>query len=251
MTQLVFLSALLLSILLPASAWAPLTASYSRQNHLSATGNDDSPSATSLMRRNVLASASSIFVSLAISATSSKAAEETTSPNIAACATTASTDGSSTSTNCVSTASVRNIDFYMVPWTYPDTMSTPEVLARLKGLIQSDSTMTLESIGETYVSATASRNLGTCVDQLDFVIRPDDHVITFQSKQIQGSATTSDFGANRNRLEALRQKAGGIFGRMGEGLETADTSVREGVAGQLKAFWGLQSGAGYEDVILE
>ena len=138
----------------------------------------------------------------------------------------------------------------MTPWTYLDTMSTAEVLARIKGLIQSDPSLTLLDDGDYWVSATASRNLGTCSDQIDFVIRPDDHVITFQSKQIQGP-TTSDFGANRNRLEDLRKKAGGVFGRMGEAMETADTSVREGVGGQLKAFWGLQSGMGYEDIVLE
>lgn len=137
----------------------------------------------------------------------------------------------------------------MTPWTYDSGMSTAEVLARLKGLIESDSSLTLLSEGELWVSATATRNLGACTDQIDFVIRPDDRVITFQSKQIEGPST-SDFGANRNRLEELRKKVG-VFGRMGEALETADTSAREGVGGQLKAFWGFTSGTGYEDVMLE
>lgn len=128
-------------------------------------------------------------------------------------------------------------------------MPTGEVLARLKGLITSDPTLSLLEDGDSWVSAKATRNLGTVVDQIDFVVNPSDHVITFQSKQIEPVAGASDFGANRNRLETLRKQS--VFGRMGQDMETADTAAQEGTLGQLKAFWGLQSGSGFEDINLE
>jgi uncharacterized protein (DUF1499 family) len=138
----------------------------------------------------------------------------------------------------------------MAPWTFDPSMSVSEVRARLKGLIQSDPSLELTAEGDLWVSVKATRNLPTAsIDQIDFVIYPSDHVIVFQSKQIEGS-NTSDFGANRKRLEDLRQRS--PFGLMGQDLESADTSTqREGTLGQLKAFWGLQSGTGFEDVILE
>jgi uncharacterized protein (DUF1499 family) len=239
----------ILSLILSTSAWAPSPAGPKPPLRASAAdGGGNESQSQSVTRRNIFASAiSTISLASIISLSPSPAAaEDSVAPSIVACA--APLDGSAV--NCVSTSSVRQLDLYMTPWTYADTMSSAEVLARLKGLIQSDSSLTLLGDGDLWVSASASRNLGTCTDQLDFVIRPDDHVIVFQSKQIQGPSA-SDFGANRKRLEDLRQKAGGIFGRMGERLDTADTSAREGVGGQLKAFWGLQSGMGYEDIVLE
>ena len=38
---------------------------------------------------------------------------------------------------------------------------------------------------------------------------------------------------------------------MGGGLNSADTAPREGVVGQLKAFYGIRSGTGFEDTLLD
>ena len=46
---------------------------------------------------------------------------------------------SGTPANCVSTASVKQLDLYAAPWTWPDGLSVDEVAARLKGSIATDS----------------------------------------------------------------------------------------------------------------
>ena len=98
------------------------------------------------------------------------------------------------------------------------------------------------------------------VDRMEFLIKSDDEVVIFRSAQIpendeEGNmkSMVSDFGANRQRLDTLRKNSGGVFKLMGDGL-TADSfeggaaGKRNGVGGQLKAFYGLNSGAGYESV---
>ena len=60
----------------------------------------------------------------------------------------------------------------------------------------------------------------------------------------------SDFGANRKRLEDIRKRAG-IFDVMGADFDSADSGPREGTAAQLRAFWGFQSGGGYESILLD
>lgn len=126
-------------------------------------------------------------------------------------------------------------------------MSTSETMARLKGALASLHLPVLEQEGDNFLRVQASRRFST--DELQFIINAADHVITFRSQQLDGPAV-SDFGANRKRLEDIR-KAARVFGVMGEDFETADTAPREGALGQLKAFYGLGSGQGYEDVILE
>ena len=87
------------------------------------------------------------------------------------------------------------------------------------------------------------------VDEMEFVINPVDQVIFFRSSQVEGPSST-DFGANRQRLDELRKKAQ-VFGVMGQELDSADSAPQEGAFDQLKAFYGLSDGSGYEDVFLE
>lgn len=155
-----------------------------------------------------------------------------------------STDPSVATTNCVSTASVRQLDLYMPPWTF-NGMTKEEVVARLRGVIASDSTMMLVVDQPNYLKAQASRNF--CTDELEFVVNEADEVVTFRSSQVSGPAV-SDFNANRKRLDEIRVKA--RLGIMGQEYELADPSS-EGPLGQLKAFYGLQSGEGFEDVNLD
>lgn len=151
------------------------------------------------------------------------------------------------STNCVSTASVRQVDLYMAPWTFPETMSAEEAMARLKGVIQSDTKLETLAQADRYLKVRGTRNF--CVDEIEFLINPEDRVITFVSRQVDGPDAT-DFGANRKRLDELRRKAQ-VFGVMGQDFATADASPKEGALGQLKAFYGLQSGKGFEDLFLD
>ena len=175
-----------------------------------------------------------------------RAIDDTAPDRITACV--VSAKGSSG--NCVSTASVRQLDLYSPPWTFPESMSQAEAMARLKGaIVSTDTSMVIEQEAANYLRVKAPRNFAT--DQIEFLINPADHVITFRSEQVQGPSDISDLGANRKRLEDLRRKAQ-VFGVMGqdmygEGTVTADAAAKEGVLGQLKAFYGLQSGEGFEE----
>ena len=150
--------------------------------------------------------------------------------------------------NCVSTASVRQVDLYEPPWTFPDSMSSDEAMARLKGLVSSDPKLEIVAQSDRYLKVKATRNLG--VDEIEFLINTDDKVITFISKRVD-DPEAGDFGANRKRLDELRKKSQGVFGVMGQEYASADTAPRENALGQLKAFYGLRSGSGYEDLLLD
>ncbi len=152
---------------------------------------------------------------------------------------------------CVSTANVKNLDLYLPPWTFD--RSSDEVMSRLKGSIVADSScQILQQEGNQYLKVEAKRNdLFSTVDELEFVINGKDQVVFFRSRS---SNDNPDFGINKKRLEEIRKRAG-IFGVMGEFMNSADSaSVGQrgnGPLGQLKAFYGLQSGGGFEDVVLE
>jgi uncharacterized protein (DUF1499 family) len=152
--------------------------------------------------------------------------------------------------NCVSTASVKNLDKYSPPWEFQCTPD--EAFARLKGVIVSDQDLSVVEVDEDarYIKAKASRNNGLASDELDFVVRGNgDNVVVFRSEEIKGPGI-SDFGAIRAKLESLRKK-GGVFETMGGGLTADSYDVplnNRGAFGQLKAFYGLQSGKGFESV---
>ena len=152
--------------------------------------------------------------------------------------------------NCVSTASVKLVDLYAAPWTWPEGFAADEVLGRLKGVIDSDPTLTLveEQKENRYLRVRAARNFNT--DEIEFVVNPSDRVVTFKSQQVEGPDNVSDFGGNRKRLEEIRKRIP-MLQVMGAEFESADAGPREGVGGQLKAFWGFQSGGGYEKVLLD
>lgn len=151
--------------------------------------------------------------------------------------------------NCVATASVKQVDLYAPPWTWNDaTASVDEVMARLKGAIAADPSIQVLEQGDTTLLARADRKIA--VDELQFRLDPSDHVITFRSQQVTGPDSVSDFGANRKRLEEIRKRIG-IVDIMGAEMASADSGPREGVSAQLKAFWGFQSGGGYESVLLD
>ena len=156
--------------------------------------------------------------------------------------------------NCVSTASVKQVDLYMAPWTWSEGTSAEEVANRITAAISDDPLLTVEERSEDnlYLRVKATRNFATpnfAADQIEFLIRPDDRIVLFRSQQIDGPTSLSDFGANRKRLDELRKRTK-ILKVMGAEFSSADAGPREGVGGQLKAFWGLQSGSGYESILL-
>jgi uncharacterized protein (DUF1499 family) len=160
---------------------------------------------------------------------------------------------SATSKNpCVSTSNVRNLNLYLPPWTY--TTSAEDVMSRLKGAVIADPTCSIvRQDGDQHLVFESKRlSLGSqTTDTLEFVINDTDKVVIFKSL---ADSEGSDFGVNRNRLEEIRKRAG-IFGIMGEYMNSADSFTPSqkgnGPLGQLKAFYGLQSGEGFEDVLLD
>jgi len=154
---------------------------------------------------------------------------------------------------CVSTANVRQLDLYAPPWTFDASAS--EVMSRLKGAVVTDPNCEIvQQEGDRYLKVEAKRpnDVFGSLDILEFVINPEDGVVTFRSAVSNNDG--NDFGANKKRLEEIR-KRGGIFGLMGDSMNTADAASTgergNGPLGQLKAFYGLQSGGGFEDVVLE
>jgi len=213
-----------------------------------------------LSRQQWLSSVAGILAGAAVSAsilaTSPAAAAEPAAQqqsfSIAACVKPAS----GAPANCVSTASVKQVDLYMAPWTWPEGTSVDEVVGRLKGVIDSDASLQLIDQQQTqdddrrryYFKVRAARNFNS--DEIEFVVNPADRVITFKSQQVEGPESVSDFGGNRKRLEDVRKRIP-FLQVMGAEFESADSGPREGVTGQLKAFWGLQSGGGFEKLLLD
>uniref|UniRef100_A0A7S2EAZ1 Plastid lipid-associated protein/fibrillin conserved domain-containing protein n=1 Tax=Ditylum brightwellii TaxID=49249 RepID=A0A7S2EAZ1_9STRA len=168
--------------------------------------------------------------------------------------------------NCVSTFNIKNLDTYSPPWTYETTPQ--EAYARLKGLFltsdMNDATILTSDETSLYLKVQVQRNAFSN-DVLEFQIKPADSVILFKSAENgSGGGNMSDFGANRKRMEDLRVKSG-VFGTMGGSAGTFDYGGGRGAGGvfggsggggngfvgQLKAFYGLQSGEGFQDVFEE
>ena len=155
--------------------------------------------------------------------------------------------------NCVATSNIKQLENYSPPWTFE--VSPEEAYARLKGIFKNESTFTIVETDEElkYIRAEVPRINN--VDSLEFLIKGDDKVVVFKSNEIVGYGL-SDYGANKKRVDDLRLKSNGVFRLMGDGL-TADSidggkfGKRNGIAGQLKAFYGLQSGEGFESVFEE
>ena len=154
----------------------------------------------------------------------------------------------------------------MLPWSWPESISSDEVISRLKGVVAADQTLSLIDASTTttttnnnnnnnnnqnyYVRIRAARNV--CTDEIEFLVNPTDRVMTFRSQQVEGPDQVSDFGANRRRLDEIRQrlKVVTVLGSSDNDDDHRGES-REGLTGQLKAFWGFQSGGGFESILLD
>eukprot|EP00593_Proboscia_inermis_P000508 CAMPEP_0171294556 /NCGR_PEP_ID=MMETSP0816-20121228/3072_1 /TAXON_ID=420281 /ORGANISM="Proboscia inermis, Strain CCAP1064/1" /LENGTH=243 /DNA_ID=CAMNT_0011766513 /DNA_START=381 /DNA_END=1112 /DNA_ORIENTATION=- len=160
-----------------------------------------------------------------------------------------SLDGCPTNSNCVSTSNIKQISLYSPPWTFE--CGADEAFTRIKGVIDSDETLNVIEVDNTerYIRVSAPRSFPD-QDVMEFLVKDDDKVVIFKAGEKEVGGSLSDFGANRKRIEAIRQKCG-IFDVMGGG-STADSDSgmqnRNGPLGQLKAFYGFQSGQGFQDV---
>ncbi|CAB9528835.1 expressed unknown protein [Seminavis robusta] len=168
-------------------------------------------------------------------------------PTIEACR----KDPSGGVTNCVSTKNVKQLDLYAPPWTFES--SAEEAAARLKGVVASDSALDIvkkesEGDGKSLYFEIKSTRSAIFNDNLQFIINPQDKVVTFRAEQ-DGEPAVSDFGAIRKELESIRTRC--KFGVMGQGVSADSMPSQNGPIGQLKAFYGLQSGKGFEDVFGE
>mmetsp|Transcript_29925 Transcript_29925/g.62976 ORF Transcript_29925/g.62976 Transcript_29925/m.62976 type:complete len:254 (+) Transcript_29925:144-905(+) len=153
--------------------------------------------------------------------------------------------------NCVSTLNIKQLESYSPPWTFE--VSPDEAFARIKGVLASDDSFTVKEVDDEarYVRATVKRVFQD-QDEIEFLVKGDDKAVVFKSSEID-DGSLSDFGANRKRIDSIRKK-GAVFDLMGGGL-TADSYEGGGAAtrgngalGQLKAFYGLQSGQGFQGV---
>ena len=146
---------------------------------------------------------------------------------------------SPSSNNCISTASVRALDKFIAPWGYPSNLSASDVIDRLaKSLVSSQCEILEQS--DTRLKAKSTRNFGA-IDEVSFEVNEADHIISITSQQVDGPELNGVAG-QKNRLRDIQAKAGFLSG---------EEVPREGALGQLKAFYGLQSGSGFEDVFLE
>jgi len=156
---------------------------------------------------------------------------------------------------CISTSNVRQLDLYSPPWTFAS--NADEALARLKGAVEGEplnSIISSEDNTSRHLLVDSKRSkLGATAYRMEFIINELDEVITFRSSA-PSDITGPDFGLQRKRLSEIRERAGS-FGVMGESLNSADSKTTDergnGPLGQLKSFYGLQSGAGFEDVLAQ
>lgn len=154
------------------------------------------------------------------------------------------------SDDCVSTANIKDAKgSYSPPWTFE--VSPDEAFARIKGVIKSDDGFVITEVDDEarYIRAYVKR-ITVDQDEVEFLVKGDDKVVLFKSRA-RKNGSISDFGANGKRIDDMRKK-GAVFDLMGGGL-TADSFEGGGAMvkgnnplGQLKAFYGLQSGQGLD-----
>lgn len=170
-------------------------------------------------------------------------ADEGEAKSIAVC----KSQGGGRPANCVSTSSVKQLDCYVAPWTF-DSVTADEAKARLKGVFAADPDIYKDLYEENgYLRVNAARGLTT--DQLEFIFDEQDKLVRLRSAELfdETPPSISDFGANRRRLDGIRKDAK-VFEVMGGSGYDSIEMRGTGPMGQLKAFYGLQSGAGFEDL---
>ena len=209
--------------------------------------------ATTDTRRNFIAQASALVGAATIASPAFAEEHEITACVKPGGAKAGGGGGTEKGINCVSTKNIKQVDLYSPPWTFE--VSAEEAFARLKGAISAERSMEIKEIDaeDKYIKFEVSRGLSRNIGEL--IIKDADKVVTFKVEEEVGGGSFAELGGVRSVLETIR-KSSGVFEVMGGGMTAdsyGDVSVGRGggVKGQLKAFWGLQSGSGYEEVFDE
>lgn len=228
---------------------SPVVARYHRSNtSLRAVGDNSSE----LSRGTFLTTTCSAILS-SVSIQSANAEDTTAEATVAKSIVKCDVDD-----DCVSTANIKDTKgSYSPPWTFE--VSPDEAFARIKGVLKSDDQFVITEVDDEqrYIRAYAKR-ITVDSDEVEFLVKGNDKVVLYRSFARKNAAgpSVSDFGANRKRIDMIRKK-GAVFDLMGGG-ETADSFDGGGAAqrgngplGQLKSFYGLQRGTGFESVFEE
>ena len=114
--------------------------------------------------------------------------------------------------NCVSTSSIKSVDKYSRPWAFEGSADGmfDKILAVAD---QMELRVAEKDKGSLYVHLTAKSAVPpTGVDDVELLINPTDHIITFRSNSREvvfaGTQQVGDRGSNRNRLQSLQRKLG-------------------------------------------
>jgi uncharacterized protein (DUF1499 family) len=136
------------------------------------------------------------------------------------------------------------VDCYIAPWTYEGSLSDAQ--SNLKIVFTKD-TLVFSDVYEGMGYIRVHDACGLVTDELEFLFNDQEKVVTIRLAEISSSSSTiSDFGANRRCLDSIRKDAR-IFDVMGEAFDSIEKRGT-GPLGQLKAFYGLQSGEGFQDL---
>mmetsp|Transcript_23382 Transcript_23382/g.56439 ORF Transcript_23382/g.56439 Transcript_23382/m.56439 type:complete len:253 (+) Transcript_23382:209-967(+) len=245
-----------LSVLCVASASAFSTpAAVNHHRHTRDTVLRAIPDGNEYSRSTFLSTTCSAILSSAFLPSASVADDEITTPPAEATKPSRSIRRCEVDDDCVSTANIRDAKgSYSPPWTFE--VSPDEAFARIKGVLKADDSFVITEVDDDarYVRAYAKR-ITVDQDEVEFLVKGGDGVVLFRSTA-RKNGSVSDFGANRKRIDDIR-KRGAVFDLMGGGM-TADSYDGGGAAskgngpwGQLKAFYGLQKGEGFESVFDE
>jgi len=102
--------------------------------------------------------------------------------------------------NCISSQAADR-DHYVEPFSFHDAPA--QAMQRLRGAVLDQPRTTLVSATADYLHAEARSLIFRFVDDLEFVLAPEEHAIHVRSAARSGY---SDFGVNRRRVERIRQR---------------------------------------------
>ena len=115
--------------------------------------------------------------------------------------------------NCVSTSSIKSLDKYGLPWEY-DQESDFQFDALVKAVGKDPYMKIIEQDSSNfYLHAQAKSSFPpTGIDDVEFLLNTQDKLVTYRSNSRDalkaGGTVVGDGGANRNRLESVRQRLG-------------------------------------------